>query len=389
VFARGKTKGNFTTFTAEIPEDVEEVVIYLGNDTYSKRRLHPLFKVKPNEQGITVVKIYETHKKSLDKKREKTPADYPIAAQGQTTSKTESLFVGYLTGDVWKELSYAFSATDVIRLCTKSTLKRKFATDRGRSEISPANPAATPLDFTSFRPPTMTIDNTRVVSNRRIDDNFLLQSQSENPANAGVQTNAKPLKDGEDETLEITDWSKVLEPVYSGLIQGLSGTTRSDFTCHVDLPIVNLRLLYQAGSFNNALGAGENVTIADVLKRTHPLAYKGIVEAAWEAGIDVVTMSSTWRPMLGSILHRMGVSIDVVFVDDLDDRDSKKNQIKAFKVHLNSGKSPSSLYSSFQTHIFDDKEDLGGFKADPWKRKPTDNLHKNHLHISATDVDAV
>jgi hypothetical protein len=387
VLVRGKTKGNFITVTAEIPEDIEEVVIYLGNDAYAKRRLHPLFKVKPNEQGITVVKIYETHKKSLDKKRAKSPTDYPEAAQSQTVSKTENLFIGYLTGDVWKEFSYEFNAADVTRLCKKSTLKRKFATDRGRNEISPASPAATPLDFTSFRLPVMDIDNTRVVSNRRIDDNFLLQSQSQNLETATSTT--KPLKDGEEEILEITDWSQVLAPIYNGLIQGLSGTDRTSFTCHVDLPIVNVRLLYQAKSFNNALGAGENVTIADVLKRTHPLAYKGIIEAAWRAGVEVVTLSSTWRPMLGSILHRMGVSVDVVFVDDLDDRDGKKNQINAFKVHLNSGKTPSSLYSAFQTHIFEDKEALGGFKADPWKRKPTDNLHKNHLHVSATDVDAI
>ena len=85
------------------------MVIYLGNDAYAKRRLHPLFKVKPNEQGITVVKIYETHKKSLDKKRAKSPTDYPEAAQSQTVSKTENLFIGYLTGDVWKEFSSVVS----------------------------------------------------------------------------------------------------------------------------------------------------------------------------------------------------------------------------------------------------------------------------------------
>lgn len=387
VLGKGKTKGNFITVTAEIPEDIEEVVIYLGNDAYAKRRLHPLFKVKPNEQGITVVKIYETHKKSLDKKRAKSPTDYPEAAQSQTISKTESLFVGYLTGDVWKEFSYEFNTADVTRLCKKSTLKRKFATDIGRNEISPSNPAAAPLDFTSFRPLPMAIDNTRVVSSRKIDDNFLLQSQSQNLTAANTVEN--PLNHGEEETLEITDWSKVLAPIYSGQIQGLTGTDRATFTCHVDLPILNVRLLYQAKSFNNALGAGENVTIADVLKRTHPSAYKGVAEAAWQAGIEIVTLSSTWRPMLGSILHRMGVSVDVVFVDDLDDRDGKKNKIKAFKVHLDSGKSPSALYSAFQTHIFEDKEDLDGFKADPWKRKPTDNLHKNHLHVSATDADAI
>jgi hypothetical protein len=387
---KGKTKGIFTTVTAEIPDDIEEVVIYLGNDAYVKRRLHPLFKFTPSAQGISHIKIYETHKVALEKQRTKTPADYPVAAQGQTVVKSANEFVGYLTGDVWKELSYEFTDADVKRLCKKSSLKRKFVEDRGRSDInSENNPTngVTAASLNSVRPPTMAIDNTRVVTNRRIDSGLPGQAQATNSASS--QTDKKVLKEGEEEKLEITDWTQVLSPIYNGQIQGLTGTDRATYSCHVDIPQVNIRLVYQAKSFNNALGAGEQVTIPDVLKRTHPLAYKGIIEAAWVSGADVVTLSSTWRPMLGSILHRMGVSIDVVFVDDLDDQDAKKNPIKPFQVHLNSGKAPSAPYTAFETHIFEDKEDLGGFKADPWKRKAGDNLHKNHLHVSATDADAI
>jgi hypothetical protein len=190
------------------------------------------------------------------------------------------------------------------------------------------------------------------------------------------------------ETLVVADWAEVLAPIYEGRIAGQVGTRYSDFGCHIDLPVVNIRLKYQQGAFSNAIGAADSVQIADVLKRTNPVTYKGIVEAAWKAGIDELILSSTWRPMLGSILHRMGIGVDVVFVDDLDDRDPQGRPINRFKIHDDSGR-PNAVYSSFQAIVLNDPVNLGGFHADPWNRSATDKTHKNHLHVSAVDADAI
>jgi hypothetical protein len=366
------TKPLFNTETVNLPDDVEDVVIYMGNDAYETRRLHPLFKVTPNEQGVTIVTIYETYKSVLynlqkPKNSEKT---YPKADHNVLAKLSATQYVGYLTGDVWKELTYAFEAEDIARFCKANTLTRKFAEDRGRNIIKPQII------------PTEATENTKLLSNG--------QAVAVSPATTISETSdpAKPLKKGEEESLEITDWEQVLQPIYSGEIQDLKGKDFKTYTCHIDLPVVNIRLIYAIGAFRNAIGSGEHVTIADVLKRTHPLAYKGVIEAAWKSGVDVLSLSSTWRPMLGSILHRMGVAIDVTSVDDLDDRDAKNQTISPFKVHLDS-KNPTSLYSSFNTIVLADKENMGGFKADPWNRKSTDDLHKTHLHVSATDEDAV
>lgn len=53
----------------------------------------------------------------------------------------------------------------------------------------------------------------------------------------------------------------------------------------------------------------------DILPRVHPACYGVVLRAAFEAGIDTLEVSSGWRPMLGSVLHRMGIGLDVVALE--------------------------------------------------------------------------
>jgi len=53
----------------------------------------------------------------------------------------------------------------------------------------------------------------------------------------------------------------------------------------------------------------------DGLPRVHPLGYLALVDAALDANVDKVTLSSTWRPILGSIAHRAGIGLDVNYLD--------------------------------------------------------------------------
>ncbi|MFQ6309110.1 hypothetical protein [Lysobacter capsici] len=396
--AKGKTYSvfagrPFNTAEIAIPDDVSEVEIYLGNDAYEARRKHPVFKVTPDAQGLTVVTLHELPNKRLKRLQEdaKTSKDYPAADRGKTAKKEGGGHIGYLTGDVWKEFSYEFSLADVTRLCTASSLTRKFQEDRGRNAVTPLT-ATQPIRANDFLQPQEPArrDNTFVAWQPplyRIEPLQQGQPLTAVPS-AAASGQAAATDDKGNETLAISDWSQVLAPLYNGSIEELTGKEHYELTGYVDLPLVNIRLRYDAGSFANAVGASESVTPADVLKRTNPLTYKGLVEAAWKSGIDELVLSSTWRPMLGSVLHRMGVAVDVIFVDDYDDQTAKGGEVAKFKVHINSGKTPGTLYSTFNAIVLADSKNLGGFKADPWNRAANDKLHANHMHVSASDPDA-
>jgi len=355
----------YTSAEVSVPDDVSEVEIYLGNDAYEVRRVKPLFRVTPNAHGVTHVYIHELPQLRLRRLQSEpaTAAGYPAANHAQTVRKPDDTHIGYLTGDVWKDFSYEFTVADVSRLCGASNLTRPYAEDRGRNQVRPARawPGVPPA----------------VMGEQRPGLPFPAP-----PANGLAPV---PARQGNLEALMILDWAEVLSPIFEGRYEGLIGTGHSDWGCHVDLPVVNIRLRYQQGAFANATGAGDGVTVADVLKRTNPVTYKGVIEAAWKSGIDELVLSSSWRPMLGSILHRMGVGLDVVFVDDFDDRNAQGQPINRFQVNISSG-ARSQLYSTFEAIIFADRTNLGGFKADPWLN--TDDVHRNHLHVSAVDQDA-
>lgn len=54
--------------------------------------------------------------------------------------------------------------------------------------------------------------------------------------------------------------------------------------------------------------------LAEGLTRVHPAGYVALINATFDAGVDKVQMTSAWRPMLGSIVHRAGLGLDVDYV---------------------------------------------------------------------------
>jgi hypothetical protein len=54
--------------------------------------------------------------------------------------------------------------------------------------------------------------------------------------------------------------------------------------------------------------------LADGLTRVHPGGYAALFNAAIGSGIDKIVVTSCWRPLLGSIAHRLGLGLDVNFV---------------------------------------------------------------------------
>lgn len=53
----------------------------------------------------------------------------------------------------------------------------------------------------------------------------------------------------------------------------------------------------------------------DGLPRVHPLGFLALIEAAFDAGTEQLTLTSTWRPMTGSVAHRAGLGLDVNYLD--------------------------------------------------------------------------
>jgi hypothetical protein len=382
-----KLSGSSISQTAAVlvPDAVQEVVIFLGNDAYKSRRKTKLFKVKPADTGTTVVTIYETYSKDTRINNLKTGAKtaklYPQAEQSQTTqSADDKSFVGYLTGDVWTDFSYEYSIADIKRLCKPSELERIFTADSGRGVAPEASLLSPSSDLRSVAfamgLPKMAIDNTYVAPKTRPFTSLQPEVASSSPTPADLAV-PSALKAGDKEKLSIADWSRLLAPIYTGLPTGLTNP-RAEGGGEFHLPIVNIRLKYNDSSFKNAILTSERTTVQQILKRTSPLAYQAVIEAAWKSGIDELEISSTWRPMLGSNQHRMGVALDVLYVDDLDDKKP------SFSVHINSGAKPSELYKTFQADLSSNTDNIKLLK-DPWKN--TDANHKNHLHLKTSDPD--
>lgn len=66
----------------------------------------------------------------------------------------------------------------------------------------------------------------------------------------------------------------------------------------------------------NAINASASTTVQQALRRTSPCAFAAILMGAWRLNIDTINLSSSWRPMLGSRLHKMGAGLDVTEMVD-------------------------------------------------------------------------
>ena len=55
--------------------------------------------------------------------------------------------------------------------------------------------------------------------------------------------------------------------------------------------------------------------IRGVLTRTHPRAYAALLAEAGAVGITEMHVTSGWRPMLGSIVHRAGLGLDINYAE--------------------------------------------------------------------------
>ncbi|MEC5384232.1 hypothetical protein VVD49_00785 [Uliginosibacterium sp. H3] len=106
---------------------------------------------------------------------------------------------------------------------------------------------------------------------------------------------------------------------------------------------------------------------ADGLPRVHPQAWVAVIETALEANVSEVTISSGWRPMIGSILHRVGLGLDVNYLDK-----TRLNRKELRAEQYGKGTSPdTSNVSEEEKRLFDEK-----LKAEAAEKQAKANLQK-------------
>jgi hypothetical protein len=178
----------------------------------------------------------------------------------------------------------------------------------------------------------------------------------------------------------------------------------------------------------------------ELIPRVNPNTYQAFIQAALEMGAQEMDITSGWRPMLGSVLHRIGVGLDVKRIkvnganrsysraataeetalsnlrNEKSDLEKKKNRTQAENTRLNvlNAEEPAAVMRA-QTAVPLEHADLKAFTTklrqntevrqtfDPWqmesntadKAAPTVNilsngnevLHKTHLHITVFDEE--
>ncbi|MCS0630463.1 hypothetical protein NX786_14075 [Telluria mixta] len=87
----------------------------------------------------------------------------------------------------------------------------------------------------------------------------------------------------------------------------------------------SMKIIWKSDAFQNCrdtipMITGLTVAKAEIIPRVHPQTYKAFLKAAFELDASELEIASGWRPMLGSVLHRVGVGLDVkrIVVDDHD-----------------------------------------------------------------------
>jgi hypothetical protein len=77
-----------------------------------------------------------------------------------------------------------------------------------------------------------------------------------------------------------------------------------------------MKIIWPKAAFENCIeNIATVVTLEDakneIIPRVHPQTYKAFLKAAFELDAEELEINSGWRPMLGSVLHRIGVGLDV------------------------------------------------------------------------------
>ena len=103
---------------------------------------------------------------------------------------------------------------------------------------------------------------------------------------------------------------------YDGSLTRATGNIKIVLPAKDGNPIRTVEIAVGEGADTNPLKHIQSFELfKDGLPRVHPHGYLALIDAAFDAGIEKITLTSTWRPMVGSIAHRAGLGLDVNHLD--------------------------------------------------------------------------
>jgi hypothetical protein len=173
------------------------------------------------------------------------------------------------------------------------------------------------------------------------------------------------------------DWATALQPIY-----GAGQNSRSFDSFSVQITALGITVKFAARAVANAINTSALTTVQQALRRTSPRAFAAILKAAWRLNIDTIDLSSSWRPMLGSRLHKMGVGLDVTEIaDSAENIDFLiHNHGAADRNHPFPTSSGGQKISRLYQELNGDSEVSAGAVYTPWVNwvEP----HDTHMHIT-------
>ena len=106
--------------------------------------------------------------------------------------------------------------------------------------------------------------------------------------------------------------ARAVQSIYQGLRTGLLTVQRTGPQGQAQQVSLHFPTDKSDNCYSNISGFD---MLSNGLPRVHPGGYAALINAALDNGVGSVKMSSCWRPMVGSIVHRVGLGLDVTYLD--------------------------------------------------------------------------
>jgi len=351
-----------------IPNNVSRIALHIANDAYKKHRSFQLFPWEVPNSAHSKVHIYEIRtdlqeRFSTENQLGGVPAENSIAAKPGVTDE----YFCYLNGDLWLEISHEFTNDEIAQLCPAETLSRAM-------HVSPPTSAGSNGGVPSPNGGRLPGANGNGVPG--VNGGGGPGAPNGVSVAGSVGVSAPGSNTAGTETLAV-DWRATLAPVY-----GAGEGSRSLNAFNVVIPNLGITLRFAARAVANAINTSSRTTVQQALRRTSPRAFAAILKASWRLGIDSVDLSSSWRPMLGSRLHKMGVGLDVTQIADSEEHINFRihNRGAADRKHPFPANAGGQKLTRLYQELRGDSEVNASAVYTPWLNwiEP----HDTHMHIT-------
>jgi hypothetical protein len=145
-------------------------------------------------------------------------------------------------------------------------------------------------------------------------------------------------------------------------------------------------------SFADSNNPRSNITsyghLADGLPRVHPGGFAALLTAAVQARAPAISLSSCWRPCLGSIAHRAGLGLDVTLVGTTamslgaPTRNDPPAMVQDFRRSLTASPRVMQLFDPW---FMDDLTGDDVAATRNTHQSSNESLHATHLHITVRE----